>query len=311
MAAVIGIGFDRPPHGTQMHARRILLIGGTGQLGAEIRRDADTFGFDVHSPDSKSLDITDDDSLKTAIAEFKPAAVINTAAYHVVPDCEREPLRAMAVNCQAVNRLALVCKAAGAAFVTYSTDYVFDGAKGTPYVENDPPNPLQFYGISKLAGEFAALNYYGDKTIVIRTSFLYGGKAGSSQKKGNFVLNILRQAQHTATIEVSSDQTVSPTFAGDLSKATLELLRGGTVCGIYHLANEGFCRLSDFAATILTLAGSDTVVIPVDRSQSVHSVRRPAFTALHNTRAKSHGVELPPWSTALAAYIRSLGDSPA
>ncbi len=291
-----------------MHGNRIFLTGGTGQLGTEIRRDAVTLGYEIHAPGSRSLDITDGDALKKAITEFKPDAVINTAAYHVMADCEREPLQAMALNCQAVNTLALICKELDATFITYSTDYVFDGTKGAPYLEDDRPNPLQFYGISKLAGEYAALNYYGENTIVIRTSFLYGGKTGSPRKKGNFVLNILRQAQHAPAIEVSSDQIVSPTFAGDLSKATLQLLRSDTARGIYHLANEGLCSLSEFAAQILELAGSHATVIPVDRRREAQNVRRPAITALQNTRGKTHGVELPPWAKALAVYIDSLGN---
>lgn len=292
-----------------MRHKKIILIGGSGQLGGEIRRDADRLGIELHAPDSGALDITDSNAVIELIRGLKPDAVINTAAYHVVPECERQPLRAMAVNCQAVNALALACKAAGAVFVTYSTDYVFDGTKGAPYAEDDTPNPLQFYGISKLAGEFAALNYYGENTIVIRTSFLYGGKTGSPQKKGNFVLNILHQARDTPVIEVSSDQTVSPTFAGDLSKATLRLLDSGRACGVYHLANEGQCRLCDLATRILAVAGSHTEVKPVDRSQAAQVVRRPAFTALRNTRGKACGIELPPWEEALAVYIDSLGDS--
>lgn len=292
-----------------MGHKKILLIGGSGQLGGEIRRDADRLGIELHAPQSGALDITDGAALNKVIGGLKPDAVINTAAYHVLPECERHPLQAMAVNCQAVNTLALACKAAGATLVTYSTDYVFDGTKGAPYAEDDTPNPLQFYGISKLAGEYAALNYYGENTIVIRTSFLYGGKTGSPQKKGNFVLNILRQARNTPLIEVSSDQTVSPTFAGDLSKATLRLLDGGHGCGIYHLANEGLCRLCDLAARILAIAGSRTEVKPVDRSQSEQDVHRPAFTALHNTRGKACGIELPPWAESLAVYINSLGES--
>lgn len=292
-----------------MRYRTILLIGGSGQLGGEIRRDADRLGIQLHAPDSGALDITDGNAVNQVIGELKPDAVINTAAYHVVPQCERHPLRAMAVNCQAVNALALACKATGATFVTFSTDYVFDGTKGAPYTEDDTPNPLQLYGISKLAGEFAALNYYGENTIVIRTSFLYGGKTGSPQKGGNFVLNILRQAQNTPVIEVSSDQTVSPTFAGDLSKATLQLLDSGHGRGVYHLANEGLCRLCDLAASVLTVAGSRCEVKPVDRSQSAQDVRRPAFTALQNTRAKARGIILPPWAESLAVYINSLGDS--
>jgi len=128
------------------------------------------------------LSITDFLQVKKKLDDVKPDVVINTSAYHVFPKCEENPIEAMRVNFVAVKNLAILCKECGIVFITYSTDYVFDGTKNEPYEEDDRPNPLQVYGISKLAGEYAVLNYYPEGSIIIRTCGVYGGRYGSPQK---------------------------------------------------------------------------------------------------------------------------------
>ena len=169
---------------------KILLIGKTGQLGGAIIEDSEHFGFEVFSFDKDELDVREEAQLREKLEKVKPDILINTAAYHVVPKCEENPQDAMAVNFSAVYNMARLCREYNIKFVTYSTDYVFDGEKGIPYNEDDRPNPLQIYGMSKLAGEYASLNYHTDGAVVIRTCGLYGGKEGSPEKGGNFVLNI-------------------------------------------------------------------------------------------------------------------------
>ncbi|MHA1410901.1 MAG: SDR family oxidoreductase, partial [Candidatus Odinarchaeia archaeon] len=213
---------------------------------------------------------------------------------------------AMAVNFVAVNRMAKLCREREITFVTYSTDYVFDGEKEAPYKENDYPNPLQIYGISKLAGEYAALNTYPERTFIIRTCGLYGGKEGSPEKKGNFVLNIIKEARNKEITEVSSEQIVSPTYAGDLSRATLKLLNSKANAGIYHLVNEGYCSWYEFAREILKLAGINKEIRPVDRDGLSGKTKRPKFSALKNTKAKVAGVGLPSWQEGLRSYLNEI-----
>ena len=286
---------------------KILLIGKTGQLGGEIIKDGSSFNFEIFSFDKDELDVKNESQVKEKLEEIKPNILLNTSAYHVMAACEENPLEAMAVNFIAVDKMAKLCKRYGIKFITYSTDYVFDGEKGAPYEENDKPNPLQIYGISKLAGEYAALNSYPEGTFVIRTCGLYGGKKGSPEKKGNFVLNIIKEAQNKEVIEVSSEQIVSPTYAGDLSKATLRLLLNSKIIpGIYHLVNEGYCSWYEFTKEIFRLAKINKEIKPVDREGMSGGARRPKFSALANTKAKALGIDLPSWQEGLKSYLNFL-----
>jgi len=285
---------------------KILLIGENGQLGSEIMKDALSFGFEIVGFEKDELDVTNDSQLKEKLEEVKPDILINTSAYHVVPKCEEHPIEAMKVNFLAVRNMAEFCKKNKIIFVTYSTDYVFDGEKGNLYEENDIPNPLQMYGLSKLAGEYAALNFYPEGTFIIRTCGLYGGKTGSPEKGGNFVLNIMKEAEGKGRIEVSCEQIISPTYAGDLSKATLKLLNSKAEAGIYHLVNEGFCSWADFTKEIFKLADIKTEVIPVDRGGASGTIMRPKFSALKNIKAKALGIELPSWREGLKSYFSFL-----
>lgn len=285
--------------------KKILLIGKTGQLGGEMMNDAPFFGFEIIGFDKDRLDVTNEAQVKEKIAEIKPDILINTSAYNAVTLCEKNPAPAMVLNFAAVQNLAKICKESNVIFVTYSTDYVFDGKKGSPYEEDDAPNPLQVYGASKLSGERAALSSYPEKTFVIRTCGLYGGKTGSPEK-GNFVLNIMKEASSKDVIEVSSEQVVTPTYAGDLSKATFKLLNSKAMPGIYHLVNEGQCSWYEFTEEIFKLAGINKKLKPVDRGGSDGIIKRPKFSALKNKKAKELGLELPPWKQGLKSYFNFL-----
>jgi dTDP-4-dehydrorhamnose reductase len=286
--------------------KKILLIGKTGQLGSEIINDSSAFDFEIVSFSREELDVTNELQVKEKIDKIKPDILINTSAYHVVPKCEENPTAAMAINFIAVRNLAKICRDRSITFVTYSTDYVFDGKKGSPYEEYDMPSPLQIYGLSKLAGEYAALNIFSDQTFVIRTTGVYGGKNGSPEKNGNFVLNITEEAQNKEIVEVSSEQIISPTFAGDLSKATLKLLKSKAKSGLYHLTNEGYCSWYEFTQEIFKLAGINKKVAPIDRSGLSGEMKRPKFSALKNTKAKALGIELPSWQDGLRSYFNFL-----
>jgi dTDP-4-dehydrorhamnose reductase len=285
---------------------KVLLIGKNGQLAGAIVKNAHAFDLDIFPFDKSELDVTEASQVEKKIEEIKPNVVINTSAFHVVPKCEELPFDAMAINFFAVGEIAKICKKYKIAFITYSTDYVFDGKKGVPYNETDSPHPLQTYGMSKLAGEYACLRSYPEGSFVIRTCGLYGGKTGSPEKGGNFVLNILKEAQGKDSIEVSSEQIVSPTYAGDLSKTTLELLSRKAEPGIYHLANEGSCSWHEFTKEIFRIAGIKTKVIPVDRGGASGAMMRPKVSALKNVKAKAIGIELPSWKEGLKSYFEEL-----
>lgn len=288
--------------------KKILLIGKDGQLGGEIIKDASVFGFEIIGVDKDELDITNKIEVNNQINKIKPDILINTAAYNAVSKCEKNPMLAMEVNFIAVQNLAKACRENNIVFVTYSTDYVFDGEKGLPYEENDIPNPLQMYGASKLAGECAVLSLYPEETFIIRTCGLYGGEKGSPEK-GNFVLNIIKESIDKKFVEVSSDQIVSPTYAGDLSKSTLKLLQNMAKPGIFHLVNEGHCSWHEFAEEVFKLAHINKTVKPINRNGIGEGVKRPRFSVLKNKKAKLIGIELPAWQEGLKSYFAFLNQN--
>jgi len=280
---------------------RLLIIGKTGQLGGELAKDALAGKHDVFAPSRLELDILDEAAFMKAVKTYRPDAVINTAAFHNVPLCETEPLKAFQVNCLAVGNMAKIASQSNSWFVSFSTDYVFGGEKREPYVESDRANPLQIYGLSKLAGEYAALSY--PKSIIIRTCGLYGAH-GAESKGGNFVDKRIADSKHGKRIEIGNDQTVSPTSASDLSKAVLQLItHPAKEAGIYHLVNEGSCTWHEFTKAIYGLRGIDIEVIPADRRGMSGNMRRPLYSALANAKAKALGISLPAWKDALERYL--------
>lgn len=284
---------------------KILLIGKNGQLGAEINRQSLERKYEISVFGREELDITDSNKVNQEIESYEPDIVINTSAFHVVPVCEDEPEQAFLVNAISLKSLAEFCEEKKIKLITYSTDYVFDGLKGSPYIEDDKPNPLQIYGLSKLAGEYIVLNY-SPNSIVIRTCVVYGGKEGSRSKKGNFILNILQQAEKEKSIDVASEQIVSPTYSADLAEATLKLVEHANTKGLYHLVNEGYCSFAEFAQEAIKLKGLNTRIIPVDRKGISGKLKRPFFSALKNTEAANLGIKLPPWQDALKRYVNTL-----
>jgi dTDP-4-dehydrorhamnose reductase len=284
---------------------KIILIGKNGQLGSEIYKQAIETKLEIKGFGREELDITNSEKVKSEIELFSPDVVINSSAFHVVPLCESEPQNAFLINAIALKPIVQLCEQKNIKFVTYSTDYVFDGLKGSQYGEDDNPNPLQIYGLSKLAGEYITLNY-SSNTLVIRTCGVYGGIEGSKSKKGNFALNILKQAETERVIEVAKEQIVNPTYAVDLAKGTLDLLKKKDVSGIYHLVNEGYCSWAEFAEEIVKIKGLETKIVPVDRKGKAGDLKRPLFSALKNTRAKKMGIKLPTWQDAIERYLSAL-----
>jgi len=284
----------------------LMIIGKSGQLGAELINFCKKTKTDFVAFGSHTLNITDYIKVNETIGKIKPKIIINTAAFHVVPLCEKYPTQAFIVNSLAIGNLAKVAKKYNSKLVTFSTDYVFDGKKGKPYLETDSPNPLQVYGQSKLAGEQAALTVYPEGVYIIRTCGVYGGKSGSKSKKGNFVLTILKDAKAPWTLEISSEQIVNPTYAKHLAKATVGLLDLNPSPGVYHLTNEGSMSWYEFAKEIINYARLKNKIVPIDRKGKDGKIRRPEYSALANTKAKKLGIVLPSIEDGLKEYLAEI-----
>lgn len=281
---------------------KILIIGKTGQLGNMLLNDAIASGHEVFAPSKQELDISDENMFLNEMRLNSPDVVINTAAFHNVPLCETEPIEAFKLNCIAVRKMAEISNRFNSWFVSFSTDYVFGGEKTEPYIESDFPCPLQIYGLSKLAGEYAALSY-SNKSIIIRTCGLYGLQ-GATSKGGNFVDNRIKESEKNILMEIANDQTVSPTYTGDLSKAVLQLImHHAKEPGIYHLVNEGYCTWYEFTKEIFRILNIETELIPVDRKGRTGNMKRPLFSALRNEKAAKLGIKLPHWKDALNRYL--------
>ena len=281
---------------------KALLIGRTGQLGGDILK-CNT-QFEIAAPDRSELDITRPDQVAAAMARYRPALVINCAAFHNVPQCEERPAEAFQVNCVAVRDLAGACREAGARLVTFSSDYVFGGERRTPYTEEDLPHPLQVYGITRLAGEHAALAGAPGQAFVVRTCGLYG-ESGARSKGGNFVDGRVADARAGRTIEMAMEQTVAPTATDDLARAVLALAAmPAAEAGIYHLVNEGECSWYELTVAIVEILGLQARVVPVDRGGRTGAMRRPLYSVLANRKARKLGIVMAPWREALRRYLQ-------
>lgn len=280
---------------------KILLIGGTGQLGADILRN--NCEHKIHAPGRDELDLANPASVAEQAYRLRPDIIINCAAFHNVMLCEENPAQAFLINCIAVRDLAALCTEIRSLLVTFSTDYVFDGIKRQPYLETDTPAPLQVYGMTRVAGEYAGLAVAPERAVIIRTCGLYG-RSGARSKGGNFVDARVRDARTSDRIEISAEQVVCPTSTRDLSRAVLALINHPRLQpGIYHLVNEGSCSWYEFTRTIIEYAGLSANVVPVDRGGRTGVMRRPLYSVLANTKAAALGIRLRPWREALAEYI--------
>lgn len=281
----------------------LLIIGKSGQLGSALVKAASDKKLNFEAFSRKEFDIARQKHL-AKLAEIKPKIIINTSAYHVVSDCELHPHKAFQINTIAVSNLAKLAKKINAKFVTFSTNYVFDGKKKVPYLEDDRTKPLQMYGLSKLSGEYAALNQYRSGTYIIRSCAVYGNaKLGSRIKKGNCVLTIIREAREKGVVIASKNQFVNPTNASDLAIATLKLLNSRANSGIYHLTNEGACSWYDFTKVVLR---TKNIKAKVKKASDDSDINRPIYTVLANTKARKYGVVLPAIEEGVVSYLKEL-----
>ncbi|HCS46897.1 MAG TPA: dTDP-4-dehydrorhamnose reductase [Candidatus Aminicenantes bacterium] len=282
---------------------RIAVIGADGQLGSDLVR---TLARDEVIPlYYPEFDVTRPERVRSILRGLRPDTVINTAAFHRVDECEDDPEMSFRVNSIAVRDLARLAADLGFVLVHFSTDYVFDGRKKAPYTEADPPNPLNVYAVSKLAGEYF-LRALTEKHFLIRSCGLFG-EASSREKGYNFVDKMIALAEEGEPLRVVDDQWVSPTSAAELAERTSELLRTDHY-GLYHLTSEGQCTWFQFAQEIFSLLGRRPHLEPVDSKTFGAKARRPLYSVLENKRAKETGLrDFSSWNDALRAYLGKKG----
>jgi dTDP-4-dehydrorhamnose reductase len=278
------------------------VIGAGGQLGSDVaavvEQDSNMGAVRLSR---RELDVTNRDAVRGVLADRHPAVVINCAAFHDVDLCEDEPAQAFSVNALGALNVANACLELEAKHIFISTDFVFDGKSRQPYAEEDPANPLNVYGVSKLAGEFLTQQNPTSNSLVIRTASLFGLKPPSGKEK-NFVQAIVERARSGQRLEVVHDITMSPTFTRHLASAILALVRADAV-GTFHVVNEGMCTWFEFAQRILALSGIEQSVTPISQSTYSSKATRPSNSAL-STRKVSTYWQPPTWHAALEEYLR-------
>lgn len=274
---------------------KTLLIGANGQLGSDIMA---VFGSEGMVPlTHNDIEITNLEQSRKVLEEHNPEVVINTAAYHNVPECEKNPEKAFLVNSLGLKNLSEICLDHRITLVHISTDYVFDGKKSSPYSESDIPHPLNTYGISKLAGEYFVRRV--KKHYVVRVASLFGKTGCRAKRGGNFVKAMLHLAKTKDRIQVTSNIICSPTFTKDAASKIKELLAQNYPSGIYHAANGGFCSWYEFALEIFSQTEIKIDVEPKTEGQVGAGVRRPLYSPLISEKIKP----VRDWKNALRAYL--------
>lgn len=296
--------------------RPVLLFGGTGQVGRELTRVLHSLGTLI-APSHAEADLSRPDMLRDLIAQVRPAVIINTAALTNVDRAEREPDLAFAVNAKAPEVMADLARDVRALLVHYSTDYVFDGTKTTPYTEIDEPHPVNVYGASKLAGE-RGIASAGASHLILRTSWVY------SRTGAGFVPTLLRQLREGGDIRIVADQTGSPTWSRALARATVRLVRrllvdGDIVLpdeshGVYHLGGSGAASRTEIATEVIAVLAEldatsepDRRVLPISAEEFAATARRPSYSALSNACVEAtFGVTLDTWQTDLRRMLTAV-----
>jgi len=281
---------------------RVVIVGGEGQLGKDVARAFGHNGDEVFSLRHADVEVSSIDSVSSVIGKLRPDLIVNSSAMHNVECCEQDPKLAFAVNATGPRNLGSVANDIGAALMHVSTDYVFDGMKRAPYVEDDAPRPLNTYGISKVCGE-----YYARSTVsrhyVLRTSGLYGlapcrGKGGL-----NFVELMLKLGSERGKVRVVNTEEVTPTSTWELAQQMVVLSRSDCY-GLFHATAEGSCTWYDFAQEIFALVGLKAAVEVAGPNEFPAKVPRPTYSVLENAALKAHRLNcLRPWQDALKNFL--------
>ncbi len=282
---------------------KILLLGNTGQLGSELNELLPQLG-DLTSLDYPQMDMADEDGLRALLREISPNLIVNATAYTAVDEAERDVELAEAINARGVRHLAEYARKKDALLIHYSTDYVFDGEKGSPYIESDSPNPLSVYGRSKLHGE-EVIKAVDGNYLIFRTSWVY-----SLRNQSGFVQKALQWSRQHETLRIVDDQISNPTWAKMLAKLTVQVLEKGIDYakerkGLYHLAGGGYCSRLDWAKEILALdpkkdEQKTREILPAKSTDFPTPAERPTFSALNcDFFQKTFDMKIPDWQESL------------
>lgn len=281
--------------------KRIVVFGALGQLGVELCAELARRGYEARGLARQDLNIADRVEVERTIGEFQPAAVFNPAAYNQVDLAETEPVAAFEANALGVRNIAIACRQHAARLIHFSTDYVFDGRLGRPYVETDAMHPLGAYAVSKLAGELYAQAYI-ERPIVVRTSGVFG-PAGAHTARGNFPELMLRLAREGKPIRVVQDYIASPTFAPALASRSIDLLERD-LDGVFHIGGGQPISWFDYARLIFEKAGVTANLTATNASEYKTAAERPKFSALANARMQDCGMApMPGLAGAVADYL--------
>lgn len=280
---------------------KVLLTGAKGMLGMDLVKRMKIEGYEVVVTDIDELDITIIDDVSKFIKREKPDLVINCAAYTQVDKAETEKEKAYLINAEGVKNLAILCNENKGLLCHISTDYVFDGKKNTPYVPEDPPNPINTYGYTKYQGEKFLMDICS-KYYLIRTSWLYGLKGN------NFVYTILKLAKRKDQLRIVNDQIGAPTWTVTLSEAIAYVIKKGEL-GIYHITDDAGEGISwyDFASEIIRLSNLKTKIIPIKTEDYQTAVKRPLYSLLDISKIKKlmEG-RIPYWKDSLHFFLDNL-----
>jgi dTDP-4-dehydrorhamnose reductase len=275
---------------------KVLVTGSAGMLAKDLITCLSQREYEILAPPEDEFDITDLAAIRSVVDQCKPELVINCAAYTKVDEAEKEELQALTINGYGVQNICLVCQENDIPLVHFSTDYIFDGAKESPYTIYDEPNPASAYGRSKLLGERYVL-WLLNKFYLIRTSWLFGHYGR------NFIETVLELGQREKQISMVNDQKGCPTWAYHLAQAVADLIETQHY-GIYHITNSEPTTWFDFAREILRLSGKDIEVIPVTTDQFPRPARRPLNSVLDPFPLHQVlGREMPSWREALEEYL--------
>ncbi|MFD2306513.1 dTDP-4-dehydrorhamnose reductase [Enterococcus termitis] len=274
----------------------ILLTGGNGQLGTELRHLLDEQGIDYVSTDSQEMDITDAEQTMTFITELKPEVIYHCAAYTAVDKAEDEGKELdEKINVDGTRNVALAAKKIDATLVYVSTDYVFDGTKKEDtYKTDDQTNPQNEYGRTKLLGE-QIVQEIMEKYYIIRTSWVFG------QYGHNFVFTMQRLAETNKQLTVVDDQFGRPTWTRTLAEFMTFVIKQKAPYGVYHLSNDNSCSWYEFAKEILK--NTEVEVLPVDSSKFPQKAIRPKYSVMDLSKTKELGFKIPTWQEALEAML--------
>lgn len=283
---------------------RILVLGATGQLGAQVVR---AFG-DRHviAPPRAELDITNTIAVVDFIERTRPQVIVNCAAFNDVDAAEDRPLDALAANALAVRALARGAEASDATLVHYSTDFVFDGTAAEPYAEDAAPAPRGTYAASKLLGEWFAID--APRAFVLRVESLFGSPRGWRGRRGTFD-GILARIEHGEEVRAFTDRTVSPSYIVDVAAATRYLVDHAPA-GTYHCVNSGHATWYDLAREVARQLGVDARVQPITLDDVALKAARPRFCALSNRKLQTAGFVMPTWQDALRRWLTSRAPAP-